>query len=80
MTDGWVLVPREPPEAMVRAFNDARPGNAVQDDEGYWTAPASDWFRARYAAMLAAAPPADGWQPIETAPRDTTTTWPSEPV
>jgi hypothetical protein len=33
------------------------------DDDG-------DMVAAIYRAMLAAAPPVDGWQPIETAPRD----------
>jgi len=54
--EAWRTVPVEPTEAMVRAFGDARPDNAIQDDEGGWSAPSSDWFRAKYTAMLAASP------------------------
>jgi hypothetical protein len=60
--DGLVLVPREPTEAMLF--------------EGCIQIPTMDWDRSdvkdAYAAMLSAAPPVDGWQPIETAPRDGT--------
>jgi hypothetical protein len=41
---------------MRRAFEDARPDTAIQDGEGGWTAPYTDWFRANYTAMLAASP------------------------
>jgi len=59
MTDGWVLVPREPTEAMLDAMFSAYVGS-----EGSYS--------ATYRAALAAAPPVDGWQAIETAPRDGT--------
>ena len=55
-----VCVPVEPTEAMVRAFRDARPDTAVETEDGGWAAPAPDWFRARYAAMLAASPQGEG--------------------
>ena len=76
MTD-TVRVPREPTEAMARAFRDARPDTAVETEDGGWSAPAPDWFHAQYAAMLAASPQgegspaeAQGWRDIATAPRD----------
>jgi len=48
------MVPREPTEAMTRAFRDARPDTAVEAEDGGWAAPATDWFRAQYAAMISA--------------------------
>jgi len=57
MTDGWVLVPAEATVDMHDAGQ-----NAAETDNA----------SGIYAAMLAAAPPVDGWQPIETAPRDGT--------
>jgi hypothetical protein len=54
--EAWRTVPVEPTADMRRAFEDARPDTAVQDDEGGWTAPYTEWFRARYTAMLAASP------------------------
>jgi hypothetical protein len=54
--EAWRTVPAEPTADMRRAFEDARPDTAVQDGEGGWTAPYTDWFRARYTAMLAASP------------------------
>lgn len=62
MADGWVLVPREPTEAMLRAAELAGMGDP---DEPHETVIARLWL-----FMLAAAPPVDGWQAIETAPRD----------
>jgi len=50
--DGWVLVQREPTVAMV--------------DAGYQAMFNHDNVVDIYASMLAAAPPVDGWQPIET--------------
>lgn len=50
-----VLVPKEPTEAMARAFREARPSTAVETEDGGWAAPAPDWFRAQYAAMIEAA-------------------------
>ena len=50
------MVPVEPTEAMAHAFRDARPKSAVQEEDGGWSAPAPDWFRAQYRAMLAASP------------------------
>lgn len=50
-----VLVPREPTEAMRRAWNGARPDDAVPTDDGGWEAPEVSWFAAKYRAMLAAA-------------------------
>jgi hypothetical protein len=57
MTDGWVLVPAEATVDMHDAGQ-----NAAETDNA----------SGIYAAMLAAAPPVDGWQAIETAPRDGT--------
>jgi hypothetical protein len=58
MTDGWVLVPAEATVDMHDAGQ-----NAAETDNA----------SGIYAAMLAAAPPppaVEGWQPIETAPKD----------
>jgi hypothetical protein len=57
MTDGLVLVPREPTEAMLRTMGDYRHNASA---------------KVAWAAILAAAPPVDGWQAIETAPKDRT--------
>lgn len=54
--EGFVLVPRVPTEAMIRAFDNAKPTSAVPNDEGGWSAPYLDAWDARYAAMIAAAP------------------------
>jgi hypothetical protein len=66
--EGWVLVPREPTEAMIEAFAEAH------HELGFhaWANCSFVWPR-----MLATAPPApaddaDGWRPIETAPKDGT--------
>lgn len=48
--EGWVLVPREPTEAMIEAMSDA--GNAAGCSE--WRMRSE--MRAAYPAMLAAAP------------------------
>lgn len=45
--EGWVMVPREPTEAMVQAAFDALPGYALEGN-----------IRRHYRAMLAAAPDA----------------------
>jgi len=63
MTDGWVLVPREPTGAMVEAGGQVLDGSTLDLPDFHIVAKV-------YAAALAAAPPVDGWQPMETAPRD----------
>jgi hypothetical protein len=73
MTDGWVLVPRGFVEFLLgeTAFDGLWFGDApryVKGDARY----GQFWWRHDLRAMLAAAPPVDGWQPIETAPRDGT--------
>ncbi len=60
---GWVMVPIEPTDAMIRAGKDAE----SNDGETH--------LRPAWRYMLKAAPPAPiaaaaGWQPIETAPKD----------
>lgn len=55
-TEGWQYVPKEPTAAMRHAFENTRPANAVETEEGEWVAPYVDWFNARYIAMLTAAP------------------------
>lgn len=54
----WVLVPREPTQAMREAFNDWRPteGNNYAGAQSF-NAQERWAFRQRYAALLAAAPP-----------------------
>jgi hypothetical protein len=64
MTDGWVLVPREPTEAMQNEGVNAAADQFGWSDEGQ--------IKTVWAAMIAAAPPVDGWQAIDTAPRDGT--------
>ncbi|WP_077961686.1 hypothetical protein [Ensifer adhaerens] len=60
--EGWKLVPVDPTPEMIDAGRLARMNIA-----GGYDGPSS------WEAMLAAAPSApDGWQPIDTAPRDTT--------
>jgi hypothetical protein len=73
MTDGWVLVPRE----LVRFLlgETAFDGLWFGDIPRYVKGDARHgqfWWRHDLRAALAAAPPVDGWQPIETAPRDET--------
>src|SRR5690606_36923841 len=68
--EGWVLVPKEPTREMAIAAAKALDDITVDDPK----AAAWDAMRA-YRAMLSAAPTPpvdDGWQPIETAPRDGT--------
>ncbi len=85
---GWQSVPREPTEAMVRAFiaSDMKEGadpDYRQVEQG-GTYGEATWeylarilkVQSRYKAMLSAAPQppvAQGWMPIESAPKSTYT-------
>lgn len=74
--EGWQLLPKEPDGWMAHAGQQVVQGFDPMTDSGVCEDVAKDVWRAMSALVPSAAPSApasvEGWQPIETAPKDAT--------